>query len=45
MKLSNELSDLAKLRLPVNVLYERHVIDLKKMTTLKEGDAQEQALT
>jgi hypothetical protein len=30
-KLSNELRDLAKLRLPINVLYERHVLEIKKL--------------
>ena len=27
-KLSNELNDLAKLKLPLNLLYKRHVIDI-----------------
>jgi hypothetical protein len=35
LKLANELTDLAKLRLPVNVLYERHVIDIKKMASIR----------
>ena len=33
VKLSNELKDLAKLRLPINVLYERHVLELKKLVS------------
>ena len=38
MKLSNELKDLAKQRLPINLLYERHVIDFKKLTLVGGGD-------
>ena len=34
VKLSNELKDLAKLRLPINVLYERHVLELKKLVSV-----------
>lgn len=39
MKLSNELKDLAKLRLPINVLYERHVLEFKKLVPVEGGDA------
>ena len=36
MKLSNELKDLAKLRLPINLLYERHVHEFKKLVPAGE---------
>jgi hypothetical protein len=36
VKLWNELKDLAKLRLPINILYERHVLEFKKLVTTEE---------
>jgi hypothetical protein len=36
VKLSNELKDLAKLRLPINLLYERHVHEFKKLVPAGE---------
>lgn len=31
MKVHNELTDLARLRLPLNLLYKRHVITIKRL--------------
>lgn len=42
MKLSNELKDLAKLRLPINVLYERHVLEFKKLLAVEDTKMSEE---
>ena len=39
VKLSNELKDLARLRLPLNLLYERHVLEFKKLVPAGEAVA------
>lgn len=42
VKLSNELKDLAKLRLPINVLYERHIFEFKKLAPSEDAKMTEE---
>jgi hypothetical protein len=41
VKLSNELKDLARLRLPLNLLYKRHVVDIAALKAPNTSNPEE----